>query len=426
VGAAIAGLAALPPVREEEARANELRVMKRRATGLLVVMSAVFVAIIVVGDGHGAWGYAQAGVEASMVGGLADWFAVTALFRHPLGIPIPHTAVIAERKDQFGQTLGAFVQQNFLSSDVVVERMRGARLTERAAEWLSDPAKAQILAGHAADVLVGVADVINDDDVHGLIDEQITRLIDNVDLAPLAGRALRVVTAENRHTGLLDSMLVGVQKTLGEHRSVLRDRFAVQAPRWLPNAVEDRIFDRLFDGLTNMLTEVSNDPQHELRKEFDGWLGSFADRLEHSPELRARGEELKRELRNHPELRKWSSSLWTDMKVTLREQASDPESELRQRLAAAIVAAGERLRDDPALAAKAEELAESGVRYVAEHFHEEIAGLISGTIARWDGAETSRKLELLLGRDLQFIRINGTVVGGLAGLAIHAVAQAFA
>jgi uncharacterized membrane-anchored protein YjiN (DUF445 family) len=400
--------------------------MKRRATGLLVMMSIAFLVVIVVGDGRGGWGYAQAAVEASMVGGLADWFAVTALFRHPLGIPIPHTAVIAERKDQFGQTLGSFIQQNFLSSDVVVERMRGARITERVSEWLSDPAKAQTLAGHAADVLVGVTDVINDEDVHGLIDEQISRLIENVELAPLAGRALRVVTAENRHTGLLDSMLVGTQKSLDQHRPQLRERFSNLAPRWLPTAVEDRIFDRLFDGMGRFLAEVGSNPEHELRKEFDAWLVDLADRLEHSPELRARGDELKRELRNHPELRKWSSSLWTDLKVTLREQASDPESELRQRLAGAIVAAGERLRDEPALAAKAEQLAESGVRYVAEHFHEEIAGLISGTIARWNGAETSRKLELLLGRDLQFIRINGTVVGGLAGLAIHAVAQAFA
>jgi uncharacterized membrane-anchored protein YjiN (DUF445 family) len=188
--------------------------------------------------------------------------------------------------------------------------------------------------------------------------------------------------------------------------------------------VEDRIFDRLYDGVTRFITEINDDPEHQLRKEFDGWLAGFADRLEQSPEMRARGDELKRELLEHPAVRKWSASLWADVKTTLREQANDPSSELRCRMADALVAAAARLRDDPGLAAKGEELIETGARYVAEHFHDEIAGLVSGTIARWDGEETSRRLELLLGPDLQFIRINGTVVGALAGVAIHAVAIA--
>jgi uncharacterized membrane-anchored protein YjiN (DUF445 family) len=173
-----------------------------------------------------------------------------------------------------------------------------------------------------------------------------------------------------------------------------------------------------------MLTEVNENPDHELRREIDAWIAGFADRLEHSPEFKARGEELKRDLRQHPELRKWSSSLWDDLKTNLRAQAHDPSSELRRRLADALMAAGERLREDPALAAKAEDLIESGARYVAEHFHDEIAGLVSGTISRWDGEETARRLELLLGADLQFIRINGTVVGALAGVVIHGLAQA--
>jgi uncharacterized membrane-anchored protein YjiN (DUF445 family) len=413
-----------PALKEEERRARELRVMRRRATGLLVVMTVVFVGLTVFGDDSTLMGYLKAAAEASMVGGLADWFAVTALFRHPLGIPIPHTAVIRERKDQFGRTLGSFVQENFLSPDVIADRLQNARIPQRAAEWLTVRENAETLAGHAADLLVGAADVVNDEDVHRLIDEQITRAVARVDLAPLAGRALRTLTAENRHTGLLDAMLKGVQQTLESHRGQLRDRFAERAPRWLPNAVEDRIFDRLFDGLSAMLTEVNNDPEHQLRKEFDAWLAGFADRLEHSPEFQHRGEELKRELREHPELRKWSSSLWSDLKKELRHQAGDPSSELRCRMADALVAAGERLREDPALARKAEELIQSGARYVAEHFHDEIASLVSGTIARWDGEETSRRLELLLGPDLQFIRINGTVVGGLAGLAIHAIAHA--
>ncbi|MEY2566979.1 MAG: hypothetical protein QOE35_1508 [Actinomycetota bacterium] len=413
-----------PALREEEQRAAQLQVMKRRATGLLVVMTAVFVALTVLGNDSTLMGYLRAGAEASMVGGLADWFAVTALFRHPLGVPIPHTAVIPERKDQFGRTLGNFVQENFLSPDVIVERLRAARIAERVSAWLSDPHNAESVAGNVADLLVGAADVVNDDEVQVLIDEQVNRLVETVDVAPLAGRALRMMTAENRHAELLGALLGGMQKTLDEHRPELRDQFAARAPRWIPNAVEDRIFDRLFDGLGRFLTEVNEDPDHQIRKELDSWLSGFADRLEHSPEFKARGDELKREIRQHPELRKWSASLWGDLKVTLREQAADPSSELRRRIADAIVQAAGRLRDEPGLAAKAEGFIESGARYVTEHFHDEIAGLVSGTIARWDGEETSRRLELLLGPDLQFIRINGTVVGALAGLAIHGIAQA--
>src|SRR5256714_1716610 len=300
-----------PPVREETQRIDRLRARKRRATGLLVVMAVAFVVITVFGANRGWTGYVQAAVAASLVGGVADWFAVTAVFRHPLGVPIPHTAVIVERKDKFGETLGAFVQENFLSSDAMTARLREAHLSRRLGDWLADRAHAETVARHAADAAVQLADMLRDEDVQGMLHEQVRRGLENVPLAPLAGKGLR------------------------------------------------------------------------------DWLGS----------------------------------LWIDARAALRSQAAAPESELRQRLADAIVAAGSRLRSDPALAAKVDDVIEWGVQYVGEHFHAEIAGLVSGTLERWDADETSRKLEILLGPDLQFIRINGTVVGGLAGLAIHFVGE---
>ena len=415
---------ATPPLREEALRLHQLRVMKRRATGLLLVMTAAFLIVVLLTPDSGGAGYLRAALEASMVGGLADWFAVTALFRHPLGIPIPHTAVIAARKDQFGQTLGTFVQQNFLSPEVIAARARSSNLVDRAAAWLADRGNAEALAGHAADAVVGLADILKDDDVHRLLEDEIGRGLDRIPVAPIAGRALRQMTAEGRHQELFDAILRGLQRALGENRDVLRARFDQESPWWLPDAVDDRIFDRLFDGVCNLLEDVNSNPDHPIRAQFTEWAQGVAERLETSPELQARGEQLKRELLGHPELRRWSSALWTELKATLRLQAADPESEMRRRLSAAVMAAGERLQEDAALAQKAEQLTESGVRYVAEHFHDEIASLVSGTIARWDAEETSRKLELLLGRDLQFIRINGTVVGGLAGVIIHGVAQA--
>ena len=415
--------AAPPPVQREQERVRQLRQMKRRATALLVVMTGLFLVITALGADKGWMAYVKATVEASMVGGLADWFAVTAVFRHPLGIPIPHTAVIQERKDQFGATLAEFVQQNFLSSDVIADRLGAARLGERTAAWLTDRTNAEKVAEHAANVLVALGDTLRDEDVHRMIEDQMERAIGTLDVAALAGRALKVMTAEKRHQELFDAVLRGLERFLDDNRENLRTRFGDESPWWLPEALDERIFTRLFDGVRTILRDINTDPRHEVRARFDAWAASLAERLEHDPALHERGEQLKREVLDHPELRRWSSSLWRDAKQVLREQAADSGSELRARLADAVCAAGHRLQEDPAVAGKAEELAESAVRYLAEHFHDEIESLVSSTIERWDAEETSRKLELLLGRDLQFIRINGTVVGGLAGLVIYTVGR---
>ena len=408
-----------PPVREEAERIHRLRAMKRRATGLLVVMAVAFVLITVFGDNTGWTGYVQAAVAASLVGGVADWFAVTAVFRHPLGVPIPHTAVIVERKDKFGETLGAFVQENFLSPDTMSARLREAHIAERLGAWLAVRAHAEVVAQHAADVAVELADTLREEDVQDVLHEQVRRGLENVPLAPLAGKALLTATEDGRHQQLLDVVLRGAGRFLDENRETLRARFEEETPWWVPTAIDRRIFDRLLDGLCSFFEAINTDEGHELRSRLDDWIKEFADQLEHSPEYLARGEQLKLELLDHPELRQWLGSLWIDAKAALRSQAADPESELRARLTDAIVAAGRRLSSDPLLAGKVDDVVEWGIRYVGEHFHAEIAGLVSGTLARWDAEETSRKLEILLGPDLQFIRINGTVVGGLVGLGIH-------
>jgi uncharacterized membrane-anchored protein YjiN (DUF445 family) len=413
----------LPPVRAEAERRHGLALMKRRATGLLVVMTVAFVAVTVFGSSHGWTGYLQATVEASMVGGLADWFAVTALFRHPLGVPIPHTAVIRARKDEFGKTLGTFVQENFLTADVVAERVRAARIGPRLGDWLADEQNAAIVAEHVSDLAVALADHVRDEDVHSLFEHELTRLVDSVPLAPLAGRALQVVTANGRHQELFDAVLRGVEHFLDENEERFRDRFAQESPWWLPNSFEDRIFERLLDGFHTYLRAVNADPHHELRAQFDNRVADLTTRLMESAELRERGEQLKHDFLAHPELRRWSTEVWSDVKHRFREQACDPGSELRQRLTAGVASAGRRLANDTVLHSKAEEVIDSGIRYVTDNFRTEITSLVSGTIERWDAEETSDKLELLLGPDLQFIRINGTVVGGLAGLAIHAIAQ---
>jgi uncharacterized membrane-anchored protein YjiN (DUF445 family) len=400
--------------------------MKRVATAFLVVVTAAFVALLLLPpDGDATWvGYAVAAAEGSMVGGLADWFAVTALFRHPLGIPIPHTAIIRKRKDQFGETLGNFVQENFLSADVVAERMRAARVAERVATWLATPANADRVAGNALEALAAAVDLVGDDDVHRLLHDEIDRAVRSVPFGPLAGRALLTGVEEGRHRPMVDALLKGAVTFLDEQREPLRARFGEASPWWLPGALEDRFFDRLVDGARMLLASIAADPDHELRGEVDSRLRTLADRLQHDPALADKARELVDDVLASPDVRGWTRSLWTDLKASLRVQVDDPASSaLRGRIAEAVVAIGGRLADDDALQARLSGAAESAVRYVAEHHRSEISALISATIARWDAAETSDKLELLLGRDLQFIRINGTVVGGMAGLVIHGVAD---
>jgi uncharacterized membrane-anchored protein YjiN (DUF445 family) len=357
-----------------------------------------------------------------MVGGVADWFAVTALFRRPLGLPIPHTALIVERKDQFAATLGQFVQENFLNADVLAERIRSAGLVPRLAAWLTDGRNAARFAGRAADLAVAVAGTLKDEDVQRVLAAELTRVVEAVDVAPLAGRALRGIIASGHHLELFDTVMSAADRYLAEHYTELREQFEREAPRWVPDLAYRRIFDRLYSRLRERLAAMAADPYDETRLRFDQWIEGLPDRLETSPELRERAERVKRDALGSAVLRDWSLSLWQQAREALRAQAADPDSELRRRLAGALVAAGGRLASDRRLQDGVERMIESGTRAIADQFHDELAGLVTGTIERWDASETSNQLELLLGRDLQYIRINGTVVGAAVGLALHALA----
>jgi uncharacterized membrane-anchored protein YjiN (DUF445 family) len=408
--------------REDPAlRARGLVAARRRATALLAGSTVLFAVVTAVGAHGVLLGYVQAGAEASMVGGIADWFAVTALFRHPLGVPIPHTALIVERKDQFAATLGQFVQANFLSADVLTERIRSAHLVPRLAGWLASDANAERFAGYLADAAVAVAGTLRDEDVQRIITAELTRAVDAVEVAPLAGRVLRVAIAEGHHGELFNTILSGADGYIGSHYEELRELFETERPRWVPEAVYRRAFDRLYVRLRQRLLAMAADPNDQARQQFEAWIAALPARLETDPELRARGERLKRDVLGSAALRDWSSPLWQQAKEGLRAQAADPGSELRRRLTEALAAAGQRLGSDRRLQQGLDRMIESGAQVLADQFHDELAGLVTGTIERWDAAETSSQLELLFGRDLQYIRINGTVVGAAVGLALHAI-----
>ena len=418
-----------PPLPDLAERQRDIRRAKRRATGLLALVTVAFLVVAITTEREGATGYLRAGLEAAMVGGLADWFAVVAIFRHPLGIPIPHTAVIVTRKDQFGQTLGQFVQEHFLNAATISDRVRSVGIADRASAWVLErdatgrAANAERVAGHAAELVVRLAEAVEDDDLVHVVETAVRSRLADVDVAPLGAQLLTIVTEEGRHRELVDAVLVGLDGFLAENESLLRQRFTSESPWWVPDVVDDKIFERLLTGVRAIIRGDTVGGSDELRTRIDVAMTRMIGRLQDDQVWQARAEELKHELLDHPALRSFLDSLWTDTKDTLRAQALDGGSSLRLRMAELIVAAAERFRADERSMARVDELAEQTASAVVDTFGDEITRLISATISQWDGEETASRLELLLGRDLQFIRINGTIVGGLAGLAIHAVGE---
>lgn len=397
--------------------------MKAVATGLLVVAALVFVLARWAEEDRAWAGYVRATAEAAMVGAIADWFAVTALFKHPLGLPIPHTAIIKKRKDQIGESLGGFVRDNFLTREVVGERLEQAELGRRVGGWLTQPEHARSIGDQSAAVVRGVTEVLRDDLVQSGLEQVVTNRFRNMPVTPMVGRAIDVAVEGEHHQVLLESTLTGLAAFLDENRVVFRQRLATESPWWVPEPIDDRVFEKIYTAVARFIEDVGGDRNHELRAQLDARTLEFATRLKESEELRERGEVLKTELLDHPEVRRWSDSLWSRVKQGLLDAADDPASPFRTQLETALMHAGESIESDPELQAKIDSWIVGATGYVAEQFRGEVADLIAHTVQRWDTDETSDRIELQVGRDLQFIRINGTVVGGLAGLIIYTVSE---
>ncbi len=405
-------------------RLDDIRRMKRTATLVLIASTLVFVvAHLLESRSSNAWGYLRATAEAAMVGGIADWFAVTALFRHPLGIPIPHTAILPNRKDQLGRTFGSFVQTSFLAPDVLADRLASFSVSERLAEWLNEPGNAELAAEKAGSLASTIMALLDDDEVGDFISTDLLGRLGNVDVAPIAGQILDLATEDGRHHQLLDATLKGLADMLAEQRPVLRARFEQESPWWVPETVDEKVFDKIYSGINTFVAEIRRNPHHEVRRHFDTKVREFAVRLRESPELAARANQLKDDLLTHPALREWALEVWADLQDSIVEQANDPESALRARLTHGARALAHALAHDAGLKARVDRAASDIVTTMAERYGTEVAHFVETTVQRWDATETSTRVELLLGRDLQIIRVNGSVVGGLAGLVIYTASQ---
>jgi uncharacterized membrane-anchored protein YjiN (DUF445 family) len=400
-----------------------MRRMKALALGLLVAVTILFVVATWLEKSHSWVGYVRAFAEAAMVGALADWFAVTALFRHPLGIPIPHTAIIPHRKDQIGESLGEFVQENFLTQEVLHERLDQAHIGRRLGTWLGEPDNAAKAGSAVADTLRGSLEVIDDRDVGGALQALIERKIRTTPVAPLLGRAIDLGMEGGHHQRLLDVTLTGLGSFLDDNRFTFRERLRTESPWWVPEGVDDRIFDKIYTAVHRLLADIGNDPMHAVRRSIDQRIATFAERLRTDPGLVEKLESVKAELLAHRDVQAWLQSLWGEVKRTTLLATDDPDSELRRRIDTSLVRLGHRLVDEPDLQAKVDDWVGRAAGYVVDHYRGEVADIISSTVAKWDGKATSERLELQVGRDLQFIRINGTIVGGIAGLLIYTISQ---
>ncbi len=411
----------------EQAKQRDLRRMKAVALAFLLGAAVVYVMTLLYEGPDGTtapWvGYVRAMAEASMVGALADWFAVTALFRHPLGLPIPHTAIIPRKKDALGENLGDFVGSNFLAVVVVTDKLARVGISARLGNWLSQSRNAERATAELATAVRAGVTVLRDEDVQALLENALFKRLVEQSWGPPLGRVLGQLLIDGSHHKLVELVAERAYEWVRDNHSAVSRVVSQRLPGWSPRFVDELVADRLYGEVLSFAWAVHTDPEHPMRKALDTFLLEFAEDLRTDPEMIERAEVIQRQVLAHPEVQILLGSAWGTAKKLLLSAAEDPSSELRRRVRDGLVALGGRLSEDAELRSKVDNWLQGVASYVVSNYRGEITTLITETVQRWDAGETARKVELQVGRDLQFIRINGTVVGALAGLAIHAVSQ---
>ena len=408
---------------------DRARRMRRVATGLLVAMAALFVLARTMLGTHPAWDFVLAFSEAAMVGGLADWFAVTALFRRPLGLPIPHTAIIPENKDRIADTMANFLQANFLTPTVVARRMRSMNLARAVGDYLGRPdgsgEGSRIRAG-AGELVAEVLESLDPERLGGQVRAGLFNQLDRLEVAPLLGQMLHGMIADKRHRPLLDSLIRWAGLTLEDNEQMVREMIHARANavlRW--TGLDERLATSVIDGLYRLLAEVLVDPDHPLRSKIEEGLGKLAHDLQHDEATRAKVERAKADLLANPALGAWWTGVWERIRVSLIASARNPgEGGLGGQLAGMVGELGIALRDDPTLQHQVNRFARRTAVGIATRYGGQIVQLVSETVKRWDARTVTDRIEGAVSRDLQFIRLNGTLVGGLVGVAIHLISEA--
>jgi uncharacterized membrane-anchored protein YjiN (DUF445 family) len=396
--------------------------MRRVATGLLVLMAGLFVIARSQLGTHPAWEWVLSFTEAAMVGGLADWFAVTALFRHPLGLPIPHTAIIPENKDRIADTMARFLQANFLTPAVVGRRMRSLNLARVLGDYLTRPGGGELsrIRGGAGELIADILESLDPERLGGQVKAGLLHQLERLEVSPLLGQMLSAAIADKRHLPLLDSLIRWAGLTLEDNEEMVRQIIHDKANaviRW--TGLDDRLASSVLDGLYRLLAEVLIDPDHPLRRKIEEGLDQLASDLQHDQVIRAKVEGMKRDLLANPAVGQWWTGVWERMRMALIASARDPKGGLSGPFTSMLGELGQALREDPALQRQINRFARRTAVGTATRYGGQIVQLVSETVKRWDARTVTDRIENAVGRDLQFIRINGTLVGGLVGLLIH-------
>lgn len=415
------------------AQSKKLKKMKALATALLV---AVIVLLIYSKRQHdaGAWGWVSAFAEAAMVGALADWFAVVALFRRPLGLPIPHTAILPRNKARVADALAAFVRDKFLGTDALLAKLPSIDPAKRLAVWASEPINARLLADRLADASTEMLRFVDDTRVKNVLYHALSRRLEGLDLGLVIGKLLDILTEDNRHQLLLNEGIRRTSEWLDkpEIQQLFADKIMLVAgteyPKMVgalgfiginPDELGLKLAVALVRGFNRWLHDIGDDPEHERRRAFDATVASFITRLKSDPEFREKIDTAKRELLAHPAARDYVSGIWDSLRARLEADLARPDSTLRARLAEAIARFGQRVMTSPALTDSINAHFGQAIRSLAPSIRDTIAVHIAETVRQWDDEAIANEVEASVGSDLQYIRINGTVVGGLVGVGIH-------
>ena len=419
----------IPPMAEspnDAARRAALTSMKRLATGLLALMAVIFTVSFAL-QGRYPWlEYVRAAAEGGMVGAIADWFAVTALFRYPLGLHIPHTNIIASRKDEIGASLGEFVETNFLSEGVIRGKLESIGIAGRLGAWLGQPSNAKRLSDEVAVAGQGLLNVLGDDAIKNLIESVAREHLVRPEWGPGLGRVGERLVASGQQHAAVDLLLDRADAWLRAHPEAFGRTVSQRLPGWLPGFVDKLVDDKAYREVLAFVATARADRQHPVRRALDEYLTEVMDDLQHDAIMINRVETLKADLVDNARLREFASETWEQVKASLIAALNDTDSALRAGIEATITDVGARLAVDTRLGERIDRWIADAATYVVSKYGHEIAAVITETVERWPAAETASKIELQVGRDLQFIRINGTVVGALAGLMIFTVAHAVA
>jgi uncharacterized membrane-anchored protein YjiN (DUF445 family) len=408
---------------QEQQQLAQLRKMQRIATGLLVLMAILFIAAKLLQPTYSYFSFVAAFAEAAMVGALADWFAVTALFRRPLGLPIPHTAIIPQNKDRIGESIGNFLEHNFMTKEVLSEELSQIDFAGATANWLSQPENSRAVATQMVSAIPALLRMIEDDDVGHFIQKTMRNSLESVKFAPLLAKILSVLVAGKHHQELFDRLIGIVASALEHNKPFIRQKVHEKSPRWMPKVIDEKFYERLVEGSQAILEEMQLEDS-EWRARFQSATEELIERLKTSPEYEDKVAAVITKSLGHPLFRNYTDHVWREIKHRLLVDTTSEDSEVVARLDEAIRSVSKALMQDTPVRDKLNHWIRTFATTTIAERRDVIAALVKRVIRKWDGETVSRKFELQVGKDLQYIRINGTLVGGLVGLILHIISLA--